>query len=502
MHPRLTSLLDGQARGPTLAVAFAAGVLAASGQAPFNIWPLALSALAALIALVLPAQSPGKAARIAWLGGAGYFAAALIWIVQPFLVDIPRHGWMAPFALALMGFGMALFWAGASYAATWLATGRMARAFALVVTLTFAEMLRSYVFTGFPWALIGHLWISTPVMQLASWIGPHGLSLVALLTVALPLVLGWRGAVAALCVVAGSWGLGAAQLAKTMPERPDAPIVRLLQPNAPQHLKWRDDMIRVFFERQLEFTAQPSAKKPDLIVWPETAVPYLLNNAEPVLKMMSEAAGGTPVVSGILRRDRGALLNSLVVIGPDGGIDDLYDKHHLVPFGEFIPLGDLFARMGIYGLAANSSGFGAGTGAAVLDLGKLGIVLPLICYEAIFPHDVNAPPERPDWVLQITNDAWFGTFSGPYQHLAQARLRAVEQGLPVLRSANTGVSAVINARGRVLSELPLNTAGQLTVAVPAALAPTVYSRTGDWPALIILIVALAALVTQRRKNSR
>ena len=168
-----------------------------------------------------------------------------------------------------------------------------------------------------------------------------------------------------------------------------------------------------------------------------------------------------------------------------------------------MPYGDLLGRWGIHGLASDEGrGFSSGPGAQVIDLGGLGRALPLICYEGVFAQDLRAAPNRADFILLITNDAWFGNFSGPYQHLAQARLRAVEQGLPVLRAANTGVSAVIDARGHVLRELPLNTAGQLTVAVPASLSPTVYSRTGDWPALIVLIVALAALVTQRNKNSR
>tara|TARA_Y100000815_G_scaffold102744_1_gene91572 strand:- start:1322 stop:2827 length:1506 start_codon:yes stop_codon:yes gene_type:complete len=501
MRMRLAALTGEKARGG--AAAFGLGIVAAAGQAPLGLWPLALLGFAGLIALVLPAATPLRAAKLAWMGGAGYFGAALIWIVQPFLVDIARHGWMAPFALGLMAFGLALFWAVAGYAAARFTQRPGLRCAALVLMLTAAELARSYVLTGFPWALIGHLWIGTPVMQLAAVTGPHGLTLLALLAAALPVALRARGAVLALVLVAAAWGYGAWQLARPIPPREAAPVVRLLQPNAAQHLKWRDDLVPVFLRRQLTLTAEFSDPAPDLIVWPETAVPYLLGQAEPVLKMISDASGGRPAILGIQRRDGRRVFNALAAIGAGGAVTHVYDKYHLVPFGEYMPLSGLFARFGIFGLAAGESfGYAAGPGAQVLDLGALGRVLPLICYEAIFPQDLRAAPIRADWILQLTNDAWFGTFSGPYQHLAQARLRAVEQGLPVLRSANTGVSAVIDARGRVLRDLPLNTAGQLTAPVPPALPPTLYARFGDWPAGLVIIVALAALIYRRFSVSR
>ncbi|MHC0053431.1 apolipoprotein N-acyltransferase [Actibacterium sp. D379-3] len=493
---------DGAARGPALLAAFGFGGVASAGQAPFGLWPVALLGFAGLFALILPARSPWGATRLAWLGGAGYFGAALIWIVQPFLVDVARDGWMAPFALALMGFGLALFWGAAGYAAAWLRAGRPGRALALVATLTAAELARSYVLTGFPWALIGHMWIDSPALQLAAVTGAHGLTVLALLAVLLPLGFGLRGLAAAVALVAGVFAFGALRLAQPVIPAADAPVIRLIQPNAAQSLKWRDDMMRVFLRRQLGLTATPSDPMPDLIVWPETAIPYTLHSAGPVLAQIAGAAGGVPVVLGIQRRDAGGVYNSAIAIDALGQVSQLYDKHHLVPFGEYMPLAALFARIGVFGLAAGDSfGYASGPGARVWDLGALGDVLPLICYEAIFPQDLRAAPRRADWVLQITNDAWFGTFSGPYQHLAQARLRAVEQGLPVLRAANTGVSAAIGPMGRVLGQLPLNTAGQLTVPLPPALPPTPYARLGDWPALVLIVLALAGLARRRAAES-
>lgn len=494
------ALSDGTARRPAMLAAFGAGVLAAAGQAPLNLWPLALLGFAALFWLVLPAQTPGRAARLMWVGGGGYFMAALSWIIEPFLVDIARHGWMAPFAIVLLGFGLALFWGAAGYFAGWAFRARKGRALALVAALCAAELARSYVFTGFPWALIGHLWIDSPVVQLAALGGPVLLTALALLAVALPVSWGWRGGAVAGALVAASWGWGAVQLAQPEAPRETEHQVRLVQPNAAQHLKWRRDRIPEFFARQLDLTSQPGA--PDLIVWPETSVAYGLESAGPLFSRMAQAANGAPVVFGVQRRDELGVFNSAAVIAPDASLWQLYDKHHLVPFGEYMPFGHLFARLGVFGLAADGGfGYAAGPGAQVWDLGALGKVLPLICYEAIFAQDLRAAPERPDWVLQITNDAWFGSVSGPYQHLAQARLRAVEQGLPVLRSANTGVSAVIDARGRVVGALPLNTAGQLTKPVPAALPPTLYARLGDWPALGLILLALAACAALRSRFS-
>ena len=204
---------------------------------------------------------------------------------------------------------------------------------------------------------------------------------------------------------------------------------------------------------------------------------------------------------GIQRYEGMRLMNSAVLIGPDGKPRALYDKHHLVPFGEYVPFGDYMARFGIYGFAASEGqGYSGGPGPALMDFGpRLGMGLPLICYEAVFAHDVNAAPTRPDFLVQITNDGWFGEISGPYQHLVQARFRAIEQGLPMVRVANTGVSAVIDAEGRVTAEIALNTAGWIDAPLPAAKPKTLYARTGDAPvAFLILFSLISSFVLRRR----
>ncbi|MBK5946610.1 apolipoprotein N-acyltransferase [Rhodobacter veldkampii DSM 11550] len=487
-----------------LAGAAVLGAAVAAGQAPLGWWFVALPALAGVIALAAAAHR--GAAWIGWAAGAGYAAAALNWIVEPFLIEPEVYGWMAPFALVLMAAGMGLFWAAAAGVGARLGRAPGSRALAMALALAGADLLRGYLFTGFPWALLGHIWIDTPLAQAAAFAGPVGLSLITAL-VAASLALPGRGrmltAPVAALALAGLWAGGQARLAVPAPVRAAPVMLRLVQPNAAQHLKWQPDMAREFFYRHLDLTATdpaPGARPPDLVIWPETAVPFLLEDEGPGRAMIAEAAGGVPVAVGIQRMEGARFFNSLALIGAGGAIGPVYDKFHLVPFGEYIPFGDLAARFGITAFAAQAgNGYSAGPGAMVLDLGALGRVQPLICYEAIFPQDLRAAPERPDWLLQITNDGWFGDLTGPWQHLAQARLRAVETGLPLARAANTGVSAVIDAKGRVLAELGMGQIGTLDLALPAALPPTLYARTGDWPVFALIVAALGGLALRQRK---
>ncbi|MGL5011174.1 MAG: apolipoprotein N-acyltransferase, partial [Paracoccaceae bacterium] len=242
----------------------------------------------------------------------------------------------------------------------------------------------------------------------------------------------------------------------------------------------------------------------DLTIWPETAVPYLIDRAPEVGQMIATASGGRPVIVGYQRVEGDLGWNSLGLIAPDGSIAQHYDKWHLVPFGEYIPFGDFaYDWFGIQAFASQlGASYSAGPGPQVMDLGSaFGTILPLICYEAVFPQEVNAAPARADWILQITNDAWFGTLTGPWQHAAQARFRAIEQGLPMIRVANTGVTAVYDAHGRVIDELPFGVADVLDVPrIPGALPPTPYSRWGERPFYLLLAgLAAALLLSPRRK---
>lgn len=483
---------------PFRLAALALGVAFALGQPPFDLWWAALVALGAVLALVARPISSRQAAWVGWCFGTGYFGFSLRWILEPFQVDAAATGWMAPFALVGMAAGLALFWAMAFWAGRRFSQGLWGIALAWAAV----ELLRAYVFTGFPWGLVGYLWSDTPMAQWHSVIGPHGLTLVTLLLAAgIAQAAAARHVVPSLALLAATgllWGAGM-MLTPPAVQTEGRPIVRLVQPNAPQHQKWDPALIPVFFDRQVDFTAQ--LPRPDLIVWPETAVQTMLHNAGPAFDVIAEAAAGTPVVLGILREEQGRYFNALVSLDATGQPDQLYDKHHLVPFGEYMPAAGLFARYNILGLATRAEyGFSAGPGPRVLDLGPLGTALPLICYEAVFPQDVNAAPVRPDMLLHLTNDAWFGTYAGPQQHLQQARLRAIEQRLPVVRSANTGISAMIDPAGRILDSLPLGRAGFIDVPLPAPLGASLYSRTGDFGALLALFAGFAVVLIVKRRS--
>lgn len=506
LRPRLRALRHARPPLRTLALAAALGVVMASGQAPFGLWWLTLAALVALVWQL--SRSPGSGAAF-WTGalaGLGYFAFALQWLIEPFMVQPERHAWMAPFALFLMSAVLALFWALASALAAWVAPGSRLRALVLVPALTGAEMLRGVVFTGFPWALLGHVWIDTPVVQLAAVVGAAGLTGFTLVLAALPFAGRgkpgqWVLALVSAVLLATVWHAGSLRLARPLPAPAHEGQVRLVQPNAPQHLKWRADMAEYFFARHLALTARTPAEgapAPDLVIWSETAVPFLLEYPGAGLLRIADAAAGTPLVMGVQRLQDEHYYNSLALIGPDAVPQQVYDKHHLVPFGEYVPFADALLGPGYAGFASRQlSGYSRGPGPQLMDFGPLGRALPLICYEAVFPRHLRGT-ERPDWILQATNDAWFGRLTGPYQHLAQARLRAVEQGLPLVRSANTGISAVIGPRGEVLAALPLDVADALDAPLPAALPATPYARSGDAPWWLAVLAMLLAAALRRR----
>ncbi len=469
------------------------GALMALGQAPLGLWWISLPTLALLLRH-LARQSPTTGAWMGWFAGGGYFALALHWLISPFLVDAARQGWMAPFALLAMAFGLAAFWA----LAIGLALRTPMKLTALVTALTTAELARGYLFTGFPWALIGHIWIDTPPAQLAALIGPSGLTLMTLAAAALFARVRAIPAVIGAALIAVPWGLGLWHLDQPDPPAPGVTL-RLVQPNAAQEAKWDPDHAQLFLDRLLEATAAPG--KVDLVIWPETALPYLILAGSPLPAMIGQAGQGAPVVVGLQRVQGLRGWNALDVFAPDGTVLASYDKHHLVPFGEYIPLGDLaFDLFGIEAFAARTgNAFTAGPGPQVLDLGpKLGLVLPLICYEAVFPQDLRGT-RRPNWLMQITNDAWFGTISGPFQHASQARLRAVEQGLPLVRVANTGVTEVVDARGRITASLPFGTQGYLDAALPGALRATPYARFGEVPLLVLLGGLLVTILVKSRR---
>ena len=460
-------------------LAVVAGLALALGQAPYNFPYLAIIALPALLWLLKKAHGWKGGFAVGWGAGLGYFGLTLSWIMEPFQVDAAQFGWMAPYALALMAAGMALFW-GLGFA---LSRPR-ANALVLAGFWTLAELLRSYIFTGFPWALMAYNWVDTPIIQAVSLVSVHGLGF--LIVLAGGLLLSKRGALLSLLIIASLTGYGIYRL--QTPINDSGLTVRLVQPNAVQSQKWDPDYIPVFYQRQLSLSA--SVGRPDVVIWPEAAIAYLPDE-QPFVRRQITTAAQAPVILGARRRDEGGVYNSLFVLNKDSSIADVYDKYHLVPFGEYIPFRGLAARLGLKGLADQmGQGNTPGSGPKILEAEGLPPFLPLICYEAIFPQGITGP--RPAWLVQITNDAWFGIRSGPYQHLAQARVRAIEQGLPLARAANTGISAMVDPLGRITASLPLGVDGYIDAPLAKPLPPTLLARWGQWPmiggiALLLLL---------------
>ncbi len=470
-----------------------AGIAAALGQAPWGLWPLALVGFALGVWAVARARWP---ALVGLVFGVAHFGLALVWIVEPFLVDAAATAWLAPVALGAMALGFGAFWSLGG----WLGARYLGGPVGVALGLAGMELLRAYALTGFPWALPGHVLIASSALPAASWLGAHGLGLAVLLGAGLVALA--RPAAFGLGIMLWAAPLGLGLALPPAPEAgPEAPVLRLVQPNAPQHLKWDPDWIGVFFRRGLAETTAPGARV--ATIWPETSMPTLLGNSTDVRRMIATAAGAGPVVLGVQRFDEaGQPRNALVLLeGAAGEVTHLYDKHRLVPFGEYLPLPRLFGALGFGPLAAQLAGrYAPGDGPATLDLPGVGPVLAMICYEAIFPQDLRRV-DRPRAILHLTNDAWFGTRIGPQQHLALARLRAAESGLPLMRAANTGISAVIDARGDIRASLALGAAGHLDAALPPALPPTPYMRTGDWGAFLVWLALVAVLFTAARRNA-
>jgi len=278
------------------------------------------------------------------------------------------------------------------------------------------------------------------------------------------------------------------------------PYVRLIQPNAPQHLKFQREFALRNFEEAMALTAEPSDQIIDVVIWPETSMPFWVDQAEFALLELSDRANGAHVLIGANRREGRGVYNSLLVVDPNGQISSIYDKEHLVPFGEYLPFSESLSALGINGIAAfEDYGYRHGTSNPILDLGAAGRALASICYEAVFPQSMRQSEPRPNWIAHITNDAWFGKFTGPQQHLVQARLRSIELGLPIARAANTGISAIIDANGDVLGSVELNKQGRLDMALPPPFAPTLYSKWGELPLLIgIFLLGMAIWYRKRR----
>jgi apolipoprotein N-acyltransferase len=524
--PTIASLAEAVNRTRWQARAWTAGlgVLSVLSLAPFFFWPILWVTLPGVLWLMTLAETTerpvsriapwqrwrcGRAAETGWWFGFGYHFAGLFWIGEAFLVEADVFGWLLPFAVTLLPAGLALFTAAAAGAAACVAPPGLARVVGLAVGFGITEYLRGHILTGFPWNILGYA-LTAPhgLMQSAAWFGVYGLTLLVVLIFAAPAALwhrGDRGFALTLPLVSllGLFSLGwQSTLNGAVRDHPagsaaNLPRIRIVQPSVPQREKWRPENQRRILDAHLALSlTAPDGTIDDatgiaLIVWPEAAMPFLPLQEPIALRDIGQMLPATATLAtGALRADppaatgdRRRVYNSLLVFGHGDSARVLatYDKTHLVPFGEYLPLQGLLEAVGLQQLSRMRGGFASGPEPRpLIEIPGLGRLAPLICYEAIFPGRVIQTLERPRALVNVTNDGWFGNTTGPRQHLHMARVRAVEEGVPIIRAANNGISAVIGPRGEIVGQpLALDVRGTIDASLPASLAPPLYARVGD-----------------------
>lgn len=416
---------------------------------------------------------------LGWFFGFGYFVAGLWWLGNALLVESDEFAWALPLAVFGLPAVLAVYYGVATLIAGLLWSDGFGRLAALALGFGVAEWLRSFILTGFPWNAIGYGVMPMPLMmQSAGVIGIFGVSTLAVFVLSAPALIGTRkgmtvGLTLAVLIFAAHFGYGAWRLhtAETlMAARPANELsVRLVQPVIDQARKM-DNSDRVeIFEEHLALTAgpvQPGARRPDVIVWPETSVPFILTQNQDALARIADVLqDGQVLIAGVVRtEDAGPgrqprYYNSVYAIDSQGQIIGASDKLHLTPFGEYLPYEEFLNSVGIGNIVDMPGGYTAGSRRSLITLPSGVSFYPLICYEAIFPGEISSEIEKAGAIINITNDAWFGMTPGPYQHFQQARLRAIETGLPLIRDANNGISAVVDPFGRISTGLDFDQKG-------------------------------------------
>tara|TARA_R110002072_G_scaffold98992_11_gene217839 strand:- start:1636 stop:3198 length:1563 start_codon:yes stop_codon:yes gene_type:complete len=494
-------------------LAFAFGAAAVAAQPPFHVLPALLIAFPGLVWLLDGAASRRSVFGVGWMFGAGYFAAGLYWVPNALLVDAARFAWLIPFAVLGLSLGLGLFIGGATLLARQVWSPGAGRIFALAASWAFFEWVRGTVLTGFPWNPVGNVWVAVPeVLQSAAWLGVYGLSAITVFAAAALAMVGVPGprrfywAVSGLVLVALIAVAGSLRLAGATDDRVPGVVLRIVQPNIAQRDKWLPARRAQNYARHLQMSGQRGDGRVTHVIWPETAAPFSVATDAARRALMHRAVPpGGFLLTGSVRVERrnGRVVrvwNSLVAVDGQADVAAVYDKHHLVPFGEYMPLRDVLP---LGKITAGALDFSAGPGPRTLRLPGLPAFSPLICYEIIFPGRVAASADRPSWLLNITNDAWFGSSAGPYQHFASARLRAVEEGLPVVRAANTGISGIIDSYGRIVARLGLEQSGTVDSELPlAAPVPTIFARFGNLvPGLLVLLMIIAAAGFRHRRDA-
>lgn len=517
-------------------LAAALGVGAGFAMPPWLVLPLMVTGLVGLVWLLDAAASPVAADDAAsasdrprrrafvdgLLWGLGYFSVGSLWIIEAFNVPPADFVALGPPIVGGLAVLLAVFIGLACLTWAWIVRRRPVlgrgwpRVLLFAVLVAAFEWLRGHVFTGYPWNPFGHTFaFATMLLQPAAWMGVYGLSAITVALLALPAaVIDTRGRTLALLGAALVLPFAlAAPRALTADTGEAGPMLRLVQPNVPQGEKWLSDRQEAHMTQLLRMSRieRPAAVRH--VIWPETAVPFLLAQLPDTLAVVATSAPPdgyllTGAPRGAMTPEEARIVspgnsrpiwNSVHVIDGTGAIRATYDKLHLVPLGEYLPLRRYYA------LLADTIGrgsFEAGEQRRTIRLPGLPPVAVIICYEAIFPGAVIDAADRPAWILNVTNDSWFGASSGPYQHLVSARLRAIEEGLPLVRVANTGISAVIDRFGRIEAQLGMEKTGVIDHNLPAAGAPTPYARWGDAAFLAVLMMLSAPIIWIAMRNNR
>lgn len=495
--------------------AFLAGAVAVLAQAPYDFFPACFVSFTVLVWLLDGAtgdrgdgvfRRARTAFGIGWWFGFGYFLFGLWWVGKALLVDAEAFAWALPLAVLGLPAGLALFYGLAAALARTCWPDGLGRIAAVAAAFGFAEWLRAVALTGFPWNAIGYAAMPIPLlMQSAHLIGLYGMNALAVFVFAAPAVAAssrhrrTTAAIACALVAAhvgyGAWALGrGAEIAREL-------RVRIVQPSIPQGGKWDPEMRDDILKRLIALSARPPTNggEPQLIVWPETALPFLLTDRPDALVAIGDMLGeGQTLVLGAVRSEPAALTggetryyNAVVAIDDSGQIVDAVDKVHLVPFGEYLPLAGLLQAAGLRTVAESVGGFSAGAERRPIAVGPGVSAEPMICYEIIFPGEVVL--DSTDFILNLTNDAWFGDTPGPYQHFRQAQVRAVEAGRPLVRGANNGISGVVDQKGRIVDAYALDVVGVLDtlVQIPVTKSHDFSARKLN-PVLIILLLAIFA----------
>ena len=501
-------------------LAFLLGVLLAGAMPPFDLSLLVFIAFPALLWLDDGSAGIWASARLGYVFGLGFFVAGLHWVAAALFVDIGRFWWALPFAVlglpALLAFYPAVALGVTATAAKRLRLSAGARICLFAVAWSAVEWARGHLLTGLPWNLVGYAWSggfpgSIGMLQTTAWVGIYGLGFITVLAAALPALLGTPSlkpmsparraapALAAVLLILIPAAAGAIRL-RLLPPAASGTWLRLVQPSIPETLKWDPAAAGDNFQRLIELSKAPNDHVLAAILWPEAASPFLLGRDGPHRAAIAAVAPeGGYVITGALRANPPSgrptqVWNSVEAIDTSGAIRARYDKAHLVPFGEYVPFGD---ALPIGKITPGSLDLSAGPGPQTIALPGLPALSPIICYEAIFPGTVIDEGARPAWILNVTNDAWYGRSTGPYQHFAIARTRAVEQGLPLVRVANNGISGVIDPAGRIVARTGLDDVTYLDIGLPAAASPTLYEAAGDRLFLAMLLLGLLPSLWRR-----